>query len=232
MTDEEYREQVQQRWRETMALLGFDDPGPAPPAEPEKPASAQTLEVEVRHPEGPQNVEPKSPPAAAQPLGIYREDRDSDKPERQTDETVPAQLDSSGLSEAGAEPSEDMLPPAGEESWEEKQGRRRRGRRGRRGKKMESGDAAGQGEGPIAKEASSAEEDSGEKEAGGSRRGRGRSRQRPAKPVLTPAADQDEQATDAAVDSNDFGDDEPTNPSEWDVPSWQDLIASLYRPER
>ena len=38
MTDEEYRQQVQQRWRESMALLGIDDAGPAEPqnAEPVK----------------------------------------------------------------------------------------------------------------------------------------------------------------------------------------------------
>ena len=30
MTDEEYRQQVEQRWKETMSLLGVDDAGPAP----------------------------------------------------------------------------------------------------------------------------------------------------------------------------------------------------------
>ena len=45
-------------------------------------------------------------------------------------------------------------------------------------------------------------------------------------------AEQDESVEEEAAKDDDFGDDEPIDPSEWNVPSWQELIASLYRPER
>ena len=63
-------------------------------------------------------------------------------------------------------------------------------------------------------------------------RGRAARVRRPVKPVEVEDADLDEPAIDEPATDRDFGDDEPTDFSEWNVPSWQELIASLYRPER
>ena len=61
------------------------------------------------------------------------------------------------------------------------------------------------------------------------RRGRGRSRSKgaPADDAPEEAADQEESQPSRAADEDD-----DDNLSNWTVPSWQELIASLYRPER
>jgi len=59
------------------------------------------------------------------------------------------------------------------------------------------------------------------------RRGRGRGQQRQGQadqPKLPPV----QKAEPVDEDSDDTAD----NPADWDVPSWTELIASLYRPER
>jgi hypothetical protein len=70
----------------------------------------------------------------------------------------------------------------------------------------------------------------------GRNRGRGGRRRREEEPALTeePAADEDEvQESGGAVGfEEDSDDEEVANYSNWSVPSWKDLIASLYRPER
>jgi hypothetical protein len=68
------------------------------------------------------------------------------------------------------------------------------------------------------------------------RSGRGRRRRRkaevseaePDSPRAAAAAD----AEDAAAVEADDGGDELDNLADWNVPSWNELIASLYRPER
>lgn len=67
-------------------------------------------------------------------------------------------------------------------------------------------------------------------EEGGQRRGRGRTRR--------PAPSEEESTEDAPaeleleVPVDDGEADEIPDMSDWDIPSWNDLIASLYRPDR
>jgi len=228
MTDEEYRQQVRKRWQESMALLGIEDSGSEP--EPERTAPTAQADIPPMPPERePESIsaqsewspQPERPHVEAHPLdpepahGHEREPEPAEAEWREPDLSVTSEPTESVAEE---------MQPAAEESAAEDPDRRRRGRRGRRGQKPETATAKDKGRGKGEVEAH-------EKEEGG-RRGRGRPRQRTSKPPLAEAVEKDEPETiEAAVDS-DFGDDEPTDLSEWNVPSWQDLIASLYRPER
>src|SRR5438477_12958284 len=78
MSSEEYRDQVQKRWQETMALLGFDDAGPAP--EPEKPKAKTpppmppATEPEPAHSKFPPTAAAEAPPPqTAAPTPDYDE---------------------------------------------------------------------------------------------------------------------------------------------------------------
>jgi hypothetical protein len=239
MTDEEYREQVKKRWQESMALLGLDDSGPE--AEPEKAASVPAkntpgapplAEAEQHHYESPRPAHADAPRTEARPFRRESQDRQHREPELE-DGTAPR-----GESETATRPAEEPeleAPPAAERaSTDEEAGRHRRGRRGHRGgKRPESPTTEGEGEGEATDRAEPAgtKDESPERESRG-RRGRGRPRQRTTKTAESQPAEQDEPATHEAADDNDFGDDEPNDLSEWNVPSWQELIASLYRPER
>jgi hypothetical protein len=128
--------------------------------------------------------------------------------------------------EAGVEPE-----PASDEP-DRVRGRRRRGRRGGRG-----APAAQEAEGPAPPEGESAEHEgpSDEKRERGRRRGRGRPRREEI--AERPAEVDEEAASEEPVEEpkdkeDDAPDDDIDTLSDWNVPSWQELIASLYRPER
>jgi len=233
MTDEEYRQQVQKRWQESMALLGLEDPGPEqepkkaePAGQPVMPPAARLPVQQPEETEPPRTVQAEVRPAAGQVLGF-----DPEHGQHRELELAPesARLEFETTAESAEEPAEEASRAVQAETSEEELGRRRRGRRGRRGKKPET--AATEGEGRAGEKPGKGEEESRKREGSG-RQGRGRPRQRTAKPTEPEAAEPEEPVTEAAADDSDFGDDEPTNPSEWNVPSWQELIASLYRPER
>jgi hypothetical protein len=120
---------------------------------------------------------------------------------------------------------------------EEKPSRRRRGRRGRRTKKPEEA-ATSEGEGEDQAPVAVAAPEAGEKtddEPVPRKRGRApRPRGKPVKeaePVDAVEPEEDDEAISAQpVDDSDDDDFDTHNPEEWDVPSWQELIASLYRP--
>jgi ribonuclease E len=238
MTDEEYRQQVKKRWQESMALLGLDDAGPEPEPEKESPAPTKHTpaaphlpQTELDQYERPRPAHADAPPVEAQTPN--RDVRDRHRRELEPEEVMTSPRES----EPAPEPIEELdreAPPAPErESADDESGRRRRGRRGRRGKRPESPttEKEGDADATVGMEPAAAKEESPERENRG-RRGRGRQRQRSAKIAEPQPAEQDELATDEAANDNDIGDDEPNDLSEWNVPSWQELIASLYRPER
>jgi hypothetical protein len=75
-----------------------------------------------------------------------------------------------------------------------------------------------------------------EKPAGQGRRGRGRGRSRKARKTEEPTeatlVEEDTEEVEPPAADTDDDSDEVDNLSDWNVPSWQELIASLYRPER
>jgi hypothetical protein len=242
MTDEEYRQMVEKRWRESMELLGVDPgPQPAPTKHPEREPEPAAEEPVAELPSAEEPAPPEPPAEVATPPMEYTRPAVRAHPlPRRLPEAEPIVEEPAALPVAQATVEDTPEPVAEEETavkddseepGAEKASGRRRGRRGRRssrGKKSETPDTeAGVTEAPAAKEA----EEPAEEEAP-SRRGRGRSRPKQANTTDTEAADQDEAAAHAA-DDTEASDDEPDETlSEWNVPSWQELIASLYRPER
>jgi hypothetical protein len=227
MTDDEYREQVKKRWLESEALMGFDNPAPEPEPEkartstPEKlPTAPPVVEEETTHEQHEHSSWAEK--SHAHPRSVPRE--------IELEESAALEEASEPVTEAREELESREPPTRKKESVEEESGRRHRGRRGRRGGKRAEGPATvGEGEVTAKDEPGEAtEEESPERE----RRGRGRSRPRSAKTAEPETAEQDEPVKEEAADDSDFGDDEPNDLSEWNVPSWQELIASLYRPER
>jgi hypothetical protein len=230
MTDE-HRQQVEKRWRESMALLGLDpetEPGrPSPAAVQEKPPAK--LIAKVARPE------PASEPERSEP-----------EPEWPVTPPPELEAEAAHVREQIAR-DEAIEAPVGEEigpeeepaKLDEKPGRRRRGRRGRRVKKP---DEAATGEDQAAAAESSPE--AAEKlEDGPAPRKRGRPARPPrgkpvkdAEPVEVVDQDDDgeEPTSSQHVDEAEGDDDDldTLNPEKWDVPSWQELIGSLYRPDR
>lgn len=147
------------------------------------------------------------------------------------------------------EPVESEFPssveePPGQEGNADAPGpedRPRRGRRGRRSGKNDRGPrerAAGeeQPDQPAAETRSASEEDADDQpRRRGRGRGRGRGRPRAEEPVPEPeSAEIPEPGDSEAVSTTDseLDADEVSDLSGWNVPSWQELISSLYRPER
>jgi hypothetical protein len=79
-------------------------------------------------------------------------------------------------------------------------------------------------------------EDAGEGESSRRRgRGRGRARTKQGKAQRSsdePTADEEQGQTENRAAEDEGKDEELDNLSDWNVPSWTELIASLYRPER
>ncbi len=80
------------------------------------------------------------------------------------------------------------------------------------------------------------EEKTNERERGGRGRTRGGRRRREPEPeVVDEAAHEDDEVHESGGNvglDEDDSDEEPVNYSNWTVPAWKDLIASLYRPDR
>ena len=129
MTDEEYRQQVQQRWKESMALLGLDDAGPAPEPPKAKPVETQptpAAALPTQEDAADVHAEPDWPAARHEPEPV--------EPEAFQAEQVPAEpVDEFELTNQPGE-----APRARTGRPRRSAGRRRRGRRGRRGGRDES----------------------------------------------------------------------------------------------
>jgi ribonuclease E len=220
MSDEEYRQEVERRWRESMALLGLD-PG-AEAAKPVLEARPPKVEPVFQAPPSKAEDEPREPEPA--PFGSASLEAEPFLDEIQSELPV---ADENVLVEPA--PAEETAPPEEESAAEARPGRRR-GRRGRRVKKGEEGKAGAD----VSTEdsAASADEEAAE-EAPRRKRGRGSGRPRTQKDTASSeAASQDVPSQVEPTSDGDEEDEDLQNPADWDVPSWQELIESLYRPER
>jgi len=213
------QDQQHDHWRELAELLGV----PESPHAPEKPKAAAgvTVRPEPVVAKRPDSVAENAPAKEPQPAMAVAEARVGVEPVRLPSLSVSEQEDLAREREAA--------PPPGERGWEPpargeerpRQGKQRRGGGGRSERQSESA--------------------------------RGRADDRRAEPAgehPRPALDEDDdqrhdlESLDERVDDNpveegettpapaDDDIDEEDNLSDWTVPSWTELIASLYRPER
>jgi hypothetical protein len=203
----------QQHWLELAEQLGL------PPASAESPPAPPPP---IRHP-----VE--SPPAVEQEIP------------QETHAESQEYLEPRALVSPVEEPAE---PKATSRAADERRPTRGR-RRGRRGGRHTESDAVEAGEPKsLADDAPAVEEgvsdhetpEVGSPEPERSRpRGRGRSRHKKvaAEDAETPAAEEDVEPADVTPEAADDGsDDDSDDMSGWTIPSWQELIDSLYRPDR
>jgi hypothetical protein len=239
MSDDELREQTNQRWRETLALLGL-------PPEPETghgltvPASQPVVDYPVPEPEP---LPHARAPESAAPHEPDFDDRVDAYATMEPAEVTPQPPPSPTATIPGGEQRDEPSTPSGRESDDEAIGRgRRRGRRGGRGRSRRAAEAARPdesepapelAESPNSAETASATETREERSRRG---GRGRSK-KPADKEFEPAVTAEEEddleeelAAEEAPEED--HDDEPDTLSDWNVPSWQELISSLYRPDR
>jgi hypothetical protein len=202
---------------------------PEPAFEMEDEPAPKSIHLRHEPDEEPEDLGPTEPEAEPEATP-----RLADLPEADSKESVEEGL------------GEDALP-SGDDDDSRRRGGRRRGRRGRKGPprreapatedvpaaRLEAMPAADLGRDAEAA-AEPAVEETGEEEPQRRGRGRGRSRQRERKPPETAPAPVEDQEVEAELDSADedldAGDDEPDTLSDWNVPSWNELIASLYRP--
>jgi hypothetical protein len=254
MTEQEL---VRQRWRELAEQLGLPPdpesepevptPPPAPPAAVAEPPEEERAEPEpvslaspVIEPEHP--VEEPAPARGRRRRGPAAETPPVEVPT--AEEVPPEPMPSLPASpEATGSPEEEPLeipPPGG----------RKRGRRGSRSSRAEG---SRQRTEPVDSAVTEAPAESPPSEEGVSeeapaerqrRRGRGRGRHKKTEREKPPREEKEEETvsseeeevvteqggqTEAELDEGDQSDDVASN---WNVPTWQELIASLYRPER
>ena len=192
MTDEEYRQQVEQRWKETMALLGVDDAGPAPevakPAEQPQPKLRPVVQAEL--PISGREWEP----VPIERRTVVRQLRFLQSCTRQRNRTSKQhKLHRPMMDLATTEPA--ARGGTQRPTWQETTRARRR--------------RPGSGQGTIDSAGRASE---GRESFEGPRRGRGNNRQRSEEDVEEEIAEQDESVEEEAAKDDDFGDDEPTIP--------------------
>jgi hypothetical protein len=271
------QKQQDDRWRETMELLGLTDDAPAPakkeappaPVVPPPEAPAIKAYEEPRSiPEHTGRIEEETPRLPihhehdAPTIPMTRDEPPTDWEGEFDEEDEDTPLDEvqeplgEGPQEVVEEGSAENRPPVAGEEEKPRRGRRRRRRGRRRGGDNEQGEGqpnrapAPAASGPPAREpveprparpVRDAEPDP--RDRRGPRRGNRRDEQEPRRPVPAPARQERREPEPMEVD--DFQDEQPaiagrgnalsasdTDFSDWNVPSWQDLISSLYRPDR
>jgi hypothetical protein len=244
MTDDQDRTKQEQHWQELADLLGLPPaPTPEPTAEPAQRAEEASSAEPLR-------PSPQDAPVAHE----QRHELPSLQPEARLEELAP-QLES--FAETELEPWETSPLSQAEELDEDvdappPSSRRRRGRRtGRESRRPGAQDVAETV--PNDEETETAQpseqvEGAGEERSKRGRRDRGRKRHKKT-PVLEERAEETrfEEEEELEADARDLEEDldEPAEPeredeeledvdtlSDWNVPSWTELIESLYRPDR
>jgi len=133
-----------------------------------------------------------------------------------------------------SEGEDESVEPAEEEEERPKRGRRR-GRRGRREKTEKPPATVAEGNASIPASAEQEEEESPRRRGRRSRKPReSEEEQMVEAPALEEeeTIDEDSEAFVPAAEEDDEDDSEADKLADWNVPSWNELIASLYRPER
>lgn len=218
-------------WRELAEMLGLpaDEPPQAPTPTPAPPARMETSPEPLAQ----QLDEEWAPPVPEQASDlsstVHFEEVDSIEEDADASESTSELTVIVDGPAGGSNPSAD-----GESSEGDKPRRRRRGRRSRRrgrGDEAETAAATTEvGEHGAATEEASVEQESPEEDERGDRRGRRRRRPAPAEEASQNGADD----ADTLVAEYDAGDDDFSQDAwaDWNVPSWQELIDGLHRPDR
>jgi hypothetical protein len=220
-----------EHWRELAELLGLDPDAPqadAPqaaekPSPAPEPVRAQPEVRETAHVE----VEPRPRGPAAPAIEDNFEDAvDSPQslPPGQFEEIESARERESPTVVQEAAP---WAAPTRDEERSRQGGRRGRGRRGRSERQQDFSPGPGDREaGAEAEKDQLTEEEEDQQDADlPGRRGPGTGPEPPEEEIV------DDAEAPAPVDADDEIDEEDTL-SDWNVPSWNELISSLYRPER
>ncbi len=207
MNDEQERLKQQQHWQELATLLGLETPssaaGPPAPKETEKPRwNPPAAEPPAAEPPAPEPAFPSEPAFATM------------------DRVPPAVLEVRPV-------------PLPEEETEH--GQRRRGRRGRKFRDDDQ-ESAGPAQERAVDEAPDVKTEPPlpkEEEPGG-QRGRRRSKLRPPpEPVADVKEDgPEEESAPKPEDNEDLDAELNVVVADWNMPSWTELIDSLYRPDR
>lgn len=216
------------RWRELHELLGL--PGDAPPPAKQEAPLPPAAPMPARHEPPPEpelieefeevgRLEPmvETPPALPdEPAVDWEEELDEDRDDTPLEEVAP--LATAELPEGQAE-----RPQTGEDEKPRRGRRRRRRGRGRGGDRQN--DERGEQRAETPRDGNADRRD----------RGPGRNEQQQRRPDRPQPVAQDvdelieEQQPDAPRQRIPQSD---TDFSDWNVPSWQELISALYRPDR
>jgi hypothetical protein len=171
-----------------------------------------------------QQVKESPPPNPPTPAKLTRsesiyEEITEPEPMREREESAPVDLNSPAPArdasdpeqevEVGEAPEEVPEEPADEQTAPGEKRRRRRRRRRRRGAGEAADDGAGKSDSPL----EGAEGAAGPTEA-------------------AEAGDEEDDGGEDDLTDDDEEEIEPLSIPDWNVPTWQELIASLYRPER
>jgi hypothetical protein len=222
------RSRQREHWQAIAEQLGLspepDEPSASqvsrdePPSRPEYQRAAEPAAAPV---------EPVEPSEEEPPTRRGRRGRAMRAAEEATERAAPEKLPAEETEES--EPAAGLVPPA-EERASPKRGRRRRSARSSAGSEREAGETTSEvdSSGEIEVADQTAERPK--------RRGRGRGRQKKTGdatispnaatdegPGSKPPAPEEEEETEA---------EDVRSLTNWNVPSWNELIASLYRPER
>lgn len=259
-TDDRWREMLELLGLppETPGTKSAPAPAPRRMGEEPPPAARPPARLERETPPPPLRVErveeelPRMEPVPAEASVTWELEFDAADDDTAIDESQPRVAEAVPAGEA---PAEGAAPPAGDEE-QPRRGRRRR-RRGRRrgGNDAPEGEAgaatAAPGGAPVKTEVRaepresparpSREREADPRDRHGGRGGRGRGRRDDEDPRRRAPARQERSEpapvhAEVPYDEPAAADDalaaEDTDFSNWNVPSWQDLISSLYRPDR
>jgi hypothetical protein len=210
MSDQD-RTKQREHWQAIAEQLGLSADPELPPSAGATPTATEKSLSEPAHREERQEkfVSPREEPLTPS----TEQDRDSRSLMQQQEPDRP-EIQAADQEEEGLTNAEDKP---------ESPAKTRRGRRGR-GTRDKGAVEGKEGEARLDEELSSAE--SAEKAARPSRRGSGLGRGKKER-----VASREKERTQPA-DSEDDDSDELSSLKDWNVPSWNELIASLYRPER
>jgi hypothetical protein len=225
------RAELENHWDSLAELLGLPpEPKPAPPPPPEETPTEKDHTQEAE----PQEI-PKAGGRSLESEAVEPAERDAhrgrhrwapfgeEEPEELAPLHSPEQPAEITAPEVAQEQQAAVEPEETEPEEKESRSGGRRGRRSGKGRSSRSASAEGEGEETQA-------EPEAEKTDRARRRGRGRSRQSRSRSTEAETAEAVDR--EGAEEEPDLKDEDLDTLSDWNVPSWAELIASLYRPER
>ena len=255
------QKQQEDHWRELAELLGLPDNAPpaakkvppAPPAPAPEPPVIKAYQEPRSIPEHGASIVEETPHRPiddeqdAPTIPMLREEPQTDwESEFEDEDDTPLEEPEEAVAEeTGAMEEEHAGKPAVTAEEEKPRRGRRRRRRGRRRGGADKADGEGHLSRPAADESTAAPPSRSARNAEQESRGRRAGKRHDDEERQTPAPPRyDPQEPTESVGVDDFQDEKnnaaPVNEahdadvdfSDWNVPSWQELISSLYRPDR